>query len=268
MSLRLDRTYAALRASKRAALLPYIMLGYPDPETSLAAARAALDAGADGLELGLPFSDPLADGPTIQAAGDASLRAGMTVERGIEMAEMLRREYPDAILFLMSYLNPLLAYGVDRLLERAAAIELDGFIVPDLPVEEEGNLGFGGESAPPMIHLLAPNSSEARISLVASKSRGMLYLVSVTGTTGARNQLSGELEPFVRRVRERTDLPLAVGFGISSPYLAAQVAELADGAIIGSALVRTLSSAGTEGVGLFVAAVRAALDRAASAPSR
>ena len=254
---RIAQLFARTRREKRAALLPYLMLGYPDMETSLAAARAALAAGADGLELGIPFSDPLADGPTIQQAGDVALRQGMSLRRGLEMIAALRQAQDVAPFFLMGYLNPLLAYGLEALCRDAAAAGVDGLIVPDLPPEEEGDLAKACERhGLVIVHLLAPTSTPARIAAVAERSHGMLYLVSVTGVTGAREAVSGELEAFVRRVREATPLPLAVGFGISTPEQVRQVGELADGVIVGSALVRRLEAEGVGGVKAFVAALR------------
>jgi tryptophan synthase alpha chain len=253
MAERVTGLFARTKAEGRAALLPYLMLGYPDAETSLAAAKAALDAGADGLELGVPFSDPLADGPTIQQAGDEALRQGMTLRHGLALITQLRSEYQKAPFFLMSYLNPLLAYGLEPLCRDAAAASLDGLIVPDLPPEEEGPLAAA--CAPyglPLIHLLAPSSSPARVAQVAARSREMLYLVSVTGVTGARAALPMELPAFVQRVRKLTDLPLAVGFGISTPGQARAVGQLADGVIVGSELLQRLRTGGIVGMSAFV----------------
>lgn len=260
MSDRIAGAFARARAEGRAALLPYLMLGYPNPKTSLAAARMALEAGADGLELGIPFSDPLADGPTIQEAGDVALRQGMTLRQGLALTARLREVDRIAPFFLMSYLNPLLAYGLEALCRDAAAAGADGLIVPDLPPEEEAPLAAA--CAPhglPLIHLLAPTSSPQRIATVARQSRGMLYLVSVTGVTGARETLPADLPAFVGRVRAVTDLPLAVGFGVSSPEQARAVGQVADGVIVGSALLQRLAAEGVPGVAAFVRLLREAL---------
>jgi tryptophan synthase alpha chain len=260
MSERIADLFARTKQEDRAALLPYLVLGYPDQETSLAAARAALDAGADGMELGIPFSDPLADGPTIQQAGDEALRQGMTLRHGLALIARLRGEYPEPPLFLMSYLNPLLAYGLDSLCRDAAAAGVDGLIVPDLPLEEEGQLVAACETHRlTIIHLLAPTSSPTRIAQIAAQSEGMLYLVSVSGVTGARAELPRELPDFVQRVRRATDLPLAVGFGISTPAQARAVGQFADGIIVGSELVRRLRTESVGGVSAFVRLLSEAL---------
>lgn len=260
MTQRIDETFAHKRAKQQAAFLPYIMLGYPDPATSLAAAHAALDAGADGLELGVPFSDPLADGPTIQAAGDVALQQGMNLGQSLKMVTQIREAHPDAILYLMSYLNPLLAYGLARLCRDGIQAGLDGLIVPDLPPEEEALLREPADDAGlTLIHLLAPTTPADRLATVAADSEGMLYLVSVTGVTGARGALPPGLADFVARVRRVTDLPLAVGFGISTPAQAKQVATIADGVIVGSALLQRLGADGVKGVAAFVAEFVASL---------
>ena len=262
MTERLTRLFDRLGTERRAALLPYLMLGYPDPETSLAAAIAALEAGADGLELGIPFSDPLADGPTIQHAGDVALSQGMNLAMALDMVSELRKLDDDAPFLLMSYLNPLLAYGLDALCQRASRIGIDGFILPDLPLEEEASLADMCRSLGlDIIHLLAPTSADRRIEQVAGQSQGMLYLVSVTGVTGARETLPADLSDFVHRVRRVTELPIAVGFGISNPAQASQVGALADGVIVGSALVRQLESGGVDQLAAFVRSLRQALVR-------
>lgn len=260
MTQRVSQLFSRVNTQGRAALLPYIMLGYPDPETSLAAAKAALDAGADGLELGLPFSDPLADGPVIQHAGDVALRQGMNLALAFEMVSELRRCDDESPLILMSYINPLLAYGLASLCQQAVDVGLDAFIVPDLPVEEESPLqGLCQPLGLDLVHLVAPTSGQARVKQIADQSRGMLYLVSVVGITGARHSLSRGLDGFVERVRSVTELPLAVGFGISTPEQAAQVGRFADGVIVGSALIRELEAGGPERVAAFVRSLAQAL---------
>ena len=262
MAERLSQLFDRLRAEGRAALLPYLMLGYPDPDISLAAAKAALLAGADGLELGIPFSDPLADGPTIQHAGDIALSQGMNLTKAFEMVAELRKLDDEAPFFLMSYLNPLLAYGLEDLCQRAAEVGIDGLIVPDLPLEEEGALAdMCSALGLSIIHLVAPTSSDQRIGQIAGHSQGMLYLVSVTGVTGTREALPVGLDGFVQRVRDSTNLPVAVGFGISTPEQARRVGMLADGIIVGSALIRHLASDGVDGVAAFVRSLRQALTR-------
>ena len=223
----------------RAALIPYLTLGYPTLQASLELAQAAIAAGADLLELGVPFSDPLADGPVIQGATHTALQQGTTVARCLELARHLRQRENMVPLIFMGYYNPILAYGEQAFCRACSEVGVDGLIVPDLPPEE----GAGLESACrtfglALIYLLAPTSTPERIRLVTQRSQGFVYLVSVAGITGAREHLPPDLSAFVDRVRAMTHKPLAVGFGISSPLQARQVAELADGVVVGSALVR------------------------------
>ncbi len=228
--------------------MPYWPLGFPSPEETLPYLEALVDAGADMLELGIPFSDPLADGPTIQAATQQALARGTKVATCLELAATLRGRGATAPFALMTYINPVLAYGAERFVADAAALGADGFIIPDLPPEEGEDLErLCTRHDLALIYLLAPTSTDERIALAARHSRGFLYLVSVTGITGARDTLPPDLEAFVRRVREHTDLPLAVGFGISRPDQARQVARVADGVIVGSALVRAAQDALSRG---------------------
>ncbi len=219
--------------------MPYLTLGYPDPETSLACVQAAADAGADLIELGVPFSDPLADGPTIQRAAQTALENGITVARCIEMTAELRRRGVALPFMLMGYFNPILSYGIERFARAAADSGADGLIVPDLPIEEAGELesecAANGLSP---IYMLAPTSTPERIEKVAASARGFVYLVSVAGVTGERAHLPADLKTFVGRVKEKTETPVAVGFGISTPAQAAEVGQIADGVIIGSAVVK------------------------------
>ena len=234
----LDRISEAFRRS-RPAFMPYVMLGYPTREESLDVVRGLVQAGADLLELGVPFSDPLADGPVIQAAAQRSLENGTTLQDCLAMTRQLRREGIDTPALLMGYLNPLLAYGPERLAGDAAEAGLDGFIVPDLPPEEAEEFGrLCQANGLAFIYFLAPTSTPERIRLVARRARGFVYLLSVTGVTGARQSLPAYLDGFVQRVRTETDLPLAVGFGIQNGAQARAVGRLADGVIVGSALVR------------------------------
>lgn len=228
--------------ARKPAFMPYIPLGYPTPEASLDAVRAVVAAGADMVELGVPFSDPLADGPTIQAATQRALENGVTVEKCLQMAAQLRAEGISVPFLLMGYLNPFLAFGLENLVEAAAKIKIDGFIIPDLPPEEAGEMdALCRKHDLALVYFLAPTSTPERISLVAEKARGFIYLVSLTGVTGARNRLSDTLPQFVARVRAATDTPLAVGFGIGDGAQARQVAHFADGVIVGSALVKRMA---------------------------
>jgi tryptophan synthase alpha chain len=223
----------------RTAFMPYAMLGYPTPELSLQVVQTLVEAGADLLELGVPFSDPLADGPTIQAAGQIALDQGVTLAECIAMVAELRSRGVTIPALLMSYVNPILAYGVDRLVADSQVADVDGFIVPDLPPEEAGELEVACQQhGLALVYLLAPTSPPERCALVAEKSQGFIYLVSLTGVTGARDELAPGLPDFVARVRSFTPKLLAIGFGIGSGQQAEAVAQLAEGVIVGSALVK------------------------------
>ncbi len=242
---RISAAFAAAHAAGRAALMPYCTLGFPTPEISPAVIQAIASAGADLIELGLPFSDPLADGPTIQRSIQAALRAGMTTARGLEMVAGLRQAGIHQPLLLMGYCNPILAYGAERFVADAAQAGADGLIVPDLPPEEAGAVEQACRACDlALTYLLPPNASPERIRLVAGRSTGFLYLVSLTGVTGARQELPPDLASFIRRVREITSLPLAVGFGISTPQQANAVGKEADGVIVGSALIDAIARPG------------------------
>ncbi len=235
-------------ALPRACLMPYFTLGYPSAGRSLDIIEAMAHAGADLIELGIPFSDPLADGPSIQHSTQAALQAGITVEGCLELTALLRKRGVQMPLLLMGYVNPILSFGIRHFVARACAAGADGFIVPDLPPEESGDLEtVCQEHGCALVHMLAPTSSSARIAQAAARSQGFLYLVSLAGTTGARSKLSQDLEPFVHRVQGHTDLPLAVGFGISTPIQAAAVARIADGVIVGSAIIDAVHQAGDDG---------------------
>lgn len=235
------------RGRGEAALMPYYTLGYPDRATSLDIIRA-IAPNSDLLELGVPFSDPLADGPTIQHSTQVSLERGTTLAGCLEMIRELRHDgvgapgAPTPIL-LFGYYNPFLAYGLAALARDARAAGAQGFIVPDLPPEEAGDFQAAAEAEGlAFIHFLAPTSSPRRIAAVTAEARGFIYLVSVAGVTGARQSLQSDLAGFIGRVRERTATPLAVGFGISTPEQAATIGRLADGVIVGSALINAVDA--------------------------
>ncbi|MCS7178141.1 MAG: tryptophan synthase subunit alpha [Anaerolineae bacterium] len=258
---RIAGVFATTRGQGRAALMPYLTLGYPSPEMTVPLIRAVIGAGADMLELGIPFSDPLADGPTIQRATHRALQQGMTVARCLEMVAALRQEGVSVPLVLMSYYNPILAYGEAAFCRAAQEVGADGLIVPDLPPEEGAALESGCRShGLALVYLLAPTSTPKRIRLVAERSAGFIYLVSVTGTTGAREHLPPDLEAFIQRVRAVTEKPLAVGFGIASREQARAVGALADGVIVGSALIQVVEQGGIAGASAFVADLRSALN--------
>jgi tryptophan synthase alpha chain len=246
----------AFRSSgKRAALMPYLMGGFPSIEESRRIGLACADAGADLLELGIPFSDPLADGPVIHAAGTAALREGVTPGAVLEVCAALAERLPVA---LMVYANLLVGHGA--FVERAAAAGAAGLIVPDLPHDESAELRAACDAQGiALIPLVAPTTSDERIRAIGADARGFVYTVSTTGTTGERTELPPELTTTVERVRAATDLPVAVGFGISSPEQARDVAEVADGVIVGSRLVRAAGEGGADEVGALVAGLARAL---------
>lgn len=232
--------FASAAADRRAAFLPYFPVGYPDLETSLDIICSLAEAGADGFEIGIPFSDPLADGPTIQAATQQALRNGVTPALCLGAVHVLRGRGVRQPMLLMSYLNPLLSYGLEAFVTEMRAVEADGLIVPDLPPEEAAELSrLCVEASLGLIFFLAPTSDEERIRLVAEYASGFIYLISVTGVTGARDSLPADLSEFVRRVRAQTkSTPLVLGFGISAPDQVKSMYGLVDGYIVGSALVK------------------------------
>lgn len=235
---RIAEVFAQARRERRAALMPYLVLGHPTPDESLEMVDAAIAGGADMLELGVPFSDPLADGPVIQQATQLALQRGISVARCLALVAELRQRGATLPMVLMGYINPILAYGEAAFCSACREAGVDGLIVADMPPEEGEVLDTRcRENGLALIFLLAPTSSPERVRMVCERSQGFVYLVSVTGITGARDRLSPDLAAFVSRVRQGTDRPLAVGFGISNPEQAAEVAKIADGVIVGSALV-------------------------------
>lgn len=255
----LDQISAAFeRAGEngRAALMPYYTLGYPDRATSLDII-ATIAADSDLLELGVPFSDPLADGPTIQHSTQVSLEHGTTLAGCLEMVRELRHRGIRTPVLLFGYYNPFLAYGLDTLARDARDAGAQGFIVPDLPPEEAAELEEAvTRYGLAYIHFLAPTSSSRRIDAVTGRAKGFIYLVSVTGVTGARSNLQTDLAGFIERVRARTGVPLAVGFGISTPEQAASIGRLADGVIVGSALINAVDRNESDRPGAAAAFVR------------
>jgi len=255
--------FQATSAAGRAALMPYFTLGFPDPRSSLKIIESIAGSGADLIELGIPFSDPLADGPTIQHSTQIALQQGTTVARCIELTAELRSRGVSQPLILMGYINPILAFGVERFVAEAAGAGADGFIVPDLPFEEAAVMEAACQSHQlALIFMLAPTSTPERVAAVAKRAAGFVYLVSLIGITGARSALPPDLAGFVERVRDQTPVPLAVGFGVSTPAQAQAVGSLADGVIVGSALIDAIE--GTEdwphAVADFVGELRSALE--------
>ena len=242
---------------KRAALMPYLMGSFPDPAAALDCGEAAIDAGADLLELGVPFSDPLADGPVIHEAAVDALAAGATPESVLETCEQLAARVP---VILMVYANVVLAGGDDAFVARAAEAKAAGLIVPDLPHDEATELREACDRLDlALVPLVAPTSSPERIAQIGADARGFVYTVSLTGTTGERDELPPGLNDVLARVRAATRLPAAVGFGISSGAQARAVGELADGVIVGSRMVRAAREGGPIAVGQAVGELAAAL---------
>jgi tryptophan synthase alpha chain len=261
---RLRERTAGIRQRGGKALVAFFTAGYPDAEGFLELVRAADEAGADVIEIGVPFSDPIADGPVVQASSAAALAGGMTLGGALDLAASVRSDV-GAALVVMSYINPILAMGLDAFASRAHAAGIGGVILPDVSLEESDAPRAALASADiDYVHLLAPTSSDGRIATAAATAAGFLYLVSVTGVTGAREQLDNDITGFVRRVREHSQVPAYVGFGVSTPEMAARVAADADGVIIGSRLIRLVEEGDRTGapgrVGAFLRSARAAID--------
>ena len=252
--------------------MPYLTMGYPQLESALTLVPALIDGGADLIELGVPFGDPLADGATIQASSQRALENGMTLDLCLAQVSTLRTQGVSVPLVLMGYYNPILQMGVDPFAQRAHDAGVDGAIVPDLPPEESNTLQDALQvNDIDLIFLLVPTSDDARVELVVKRATGFLYLVSLVGVTGARDHLPADLGAFCSRVRSAcartaTNLPLAVGFGIGTPAQASQVASSADGVIVGSALIRAIGTAAEEGRPVadtaqsFIASLHAGID--------
>lgn len=240
---RIRTVFEKAKQERRAAFMPYHAMGYPNRATTLEVITTLATVGADLFEIGIPHSDPLADGPTIQTATYTAITQGTTVKDCLAMVRELRTQGVTQPFCAMTYFNPLFAYGVERFVQDAVAAGFDGLIVPDLPPEEAEEVESACDHAGlAMIYLLAPTSTEARIQFVAQHATGFIYLVSVTGITGARTELPPDLKAFVQRVRRHTNLPLAIGFGIGTGEQAAAVSEIAEGVIVGSALVKAAGS--------------------------
>ena len=239
---RIAKRFATLKAEGRGALIPFLEAWDPDPATSMAILRGMPGAGADLIEIGCPFTDPMADGPTIQVAGRRALAAGATMAHTLAMVREFRRENDLIPIILMGYLNPILSYGTARFCTDAAASGVDGLIIVDLPSEEADLLaGDAARCGLDIIRLVAPTTDDARLPLVLRGSSGFVYYVSITGITGTRTASTEELAEAIPRIRKHTDLPIAVGFGVRSPEQAAGAVRAADGAVVASALIDTLA---------------------------
>ena len=241
---RIARRFAALRDEGRAGLVTFVTAGDPDEERAMAILRGLPDAGADVIELGMAFTDPMADGPSIQAAGLRALDAGQTLKRTLAMVEAFRRDDDQTPVVLMGYYNPIYIYGVDKFLEDALAAGVDGLIVVDLPPEEDEELCLPALAAGVnFVRLATPTTDDARLPAVLRNTSGFVYYVSITGITGAGSATATSVAEAVARLRRHTDLPVAVGFGIRTPEQAAEVARVADAAVVGSALVDRVAGA-------------------------
>ncbi len=243
------------------AFLPFITCGDPDLGTTAAVVRAAAENGADLIELGIPFSDPTAEGPVIQSANVRALQGGVTIDKIFDMVKDLRKDVTVPFVF-MTYANVVYSYGAEKFLSACKDLSVDGLILPDLPFEEkEEFLPVCRQYGVDLISLIAPTSKD-RIAMIAKEAEGFLYIVSSLGVTGTRSEITTDLASIIRVVREATDLPCAIGFGISTPTQAKEMADLSDGAIVGSAIVRLLETYGKDAaphVGAFVKEMKDAL---------
>ena len=238
MTTRIDRRFAALQAQGRAALVTFVEAGDPDPETSLAIVKRLPAAGADLIEIGMPFTDPMADGPAIQAAGVRALRAGQTLAKTLRMVRDFRQGDDETPIVLMGYYNPIYIYGVARFLADAKAAGVDGLIVVDLPPEEDDELCIPAlDAGLNFIRLATPTTDDRRLPAVLANTSGFVYYVSVTGITGSAAPDAAKVGEAVARIKRHTKLPVAVGFGVRTAQAAAAIARGADGVVVGSALV-------------------------------
>lgn len=274
MESRIDRRFAACRAQNRAALVAFVMGGDPDLATSRAVLRALPPAGADMIEIGMPFTDPMADGPAIQAAGLRALRAKTTLPDVLGLVRDFRETDADTPLVLMGYYNPIYRFGVDAFLGEAKAAGVDGLIVVDLPAEEDDELCAPALAAGlAFVRLATPTTDDARLARILSNTSGFLYYVSITGITGAAKADPTHIRDAVARLRRQTDLPVAVGFGVKTAEDAGAIAAHADAVVVGSAIVDTLAAsmgadpvaAVSRFVGELAAGVRGGRERAAPA---
>jgi tryptophan synthase alpha chain len=239
---RIAARFAELKRAGRGALIPFLEAWDPDQATSMAILRGMPAAGADLIEIGMPFTDPMADGPIIQAAGKRGLSAGVKVRHVLSMVREFRQDDAATPVILMGYLNPILSYGPEKFCVDAASAGVDGLIIVDLPPEESAMLlPFAKANGLDFIRLVAPTTDDARLPLVMNGSSGFVYYVSITGITGTRSASSEHLAEAIPRIRKATDLPIAIGFGVRTPAQAAEASRIADAAVVASALIETLS---------------------------
>ena len=240
---RIDAKFAELSAAGKKAFVSYVMAGDPDYVTSLEIVRGLPAAGVDIIELGLPFTDPMADGPTIQLAGQRALQSGMTLQRTLDLAAAFREQDDTTPIVLMGYYNPIYSRGVEKFLVDAKAAGIDGLIVVDLPPEEDTELCIPAQAAGlNFIRLATPTTDDARLPRVLQNTSGFVYYVSITGITGAAEASAGDVSPEVARIKSSTDLPVIVGFGINTPEKSRAIASVADGAVVGSAIVAKIGA--------------------------
>ncbi|MDM8167554.1 tryptophan synthase subunit alpha [Roseovarius sp.] len=243
---RIDAKFAELKAAGKKAFVAYVMAGDPDYETSLEVVKGLPSAGVDIIELGLPFTDPMADGPTIQLAGQRALEGGMTLQRTLDMATEFRKTDDTTPIVMMGYYNPIYNRGVDKFLADAKEAGIDGLIVVDLPPEEDEELCIPAQQAGlNFIRLATPTTDDKRLPKVLTNTSGFVYYVSITGITGAAAAQAADVGPEVRRIKAKTDLPVIVGFGIRTPETSREIASVADGAVVGSAIVAKLAEGET-----------------------
>ena len=241
MTTRIDTRFAELKQKGRSAFITFLMAGDPDPSTSLEIIKALPKAGADILEIGMPFTDPMADGPSIQAAGLRALKAGMTLKKTLAMVREFRKVDATTPLVLMGYYNPIYIHGVDKFLLDAKSAGVDGLIIVDLPPEEDAELCLPAMKAGlNFIRLATPTTDDKRVPAVLANTSGFVYYVSITGITGSASADTGEVAEAVARIKRHTGLPVCVGFGIRTPAAARAIAQNADGAVVGTALVDAL----------------------------
>lgn len=240
---RIDAKFAELKAAGKKAFVSYVMAGDPNYETSLEIVKGLPGAGVDIIELGLPFTDPMADGPTIQLAGQRALDQGMTLQRTLDMATEFRKGDDTTPIVLMGYYNPIYSRGVDQFLDDAKAAGIDGMIIVDLPPEEDEELCLPAQAAGMnFIRLATPTTDNKRLPKVLTNTSGFVYYVSITGITGAAEAEAGDVGPEVARIKAQTDLPVIVGFGIKTPERSEAIASISDGAVVGSAIVSEIGA--------------------------
>lgn len=255
---RLTQRFDALRSEGRAALVTYICAGDPTPEASLAMLKGLPAAGADIIELGMPFSDPMADGPVIQAATQRALKAGQTLRGTLEMVRQFRQSDQHTPLVLMGYYNPIYRYGCEAFIDDARAAGVDGLLIVDLPTEHAAELGLNAcNDDLVLLPMVAPSTADGRLASVLTHAGGFVYYVSVNGVTGAGSAAVADVAQAVQRIKRERDMPVCVGFGIRSPEQVAAIAEIADGVVVGSALVERLAQ---EGVGAALKLTRELAD--------